>query len=102
MGVNFAPEQEAQLPQIASHDGTETERLAKDAALRLLEQDARFRAAAKTQSPSTPLRSGRDDRVIGGRHRAGRRGGIEEKGERSIRRDAAPEKMLWSAVLTWL
>jgi len=27
---------------------------------------------------------------------------IEEKGERSIRRDAAPEKMLWSAVLTWL
>jgi hypothetical protein len=32
--------------------------------LRLLEQDAHFRAAAKTQGPSTSLRSGRDDRGV--------------------------------------
>jgi hypothetical protein len=31
---------------------------------RLLELGARFRRGAKTQGPSTPLRSGRDDRVI--------------------------------------
>jgi hypothetical protein len=47
MGVRFTPEQEAQLSQIASHAGTDTERLVKDAALRLLEQDARFRAAVR-------------------------------------------------------
>jgi hypothetical protein len=64
MEVHFTPEQEAQLSQIASHAGTDTERLVKDVALHLLEQDARFRAAAKTQGPSTPLRSGRDDRII--------------------------------------
>lgn len=44
MEVHFTPEQEAQLSQIASHAGTDTERLVKDAALRLLEQDARYRA----------------------------------------------------------
>ena len=37
----------AQLSQIASHAGTDTERMVKDAALRLLEQDARFRAAVR-------------------------------------------------------
>ena len=47
MEVHFTPEQEAQLSQIASHAGTDTERLVKDAALRLLEQDARFRAAVR-------------------------------------------------------
>jgi hypothetical protein len=47
MGVHFIPEQEAQLSQIASHAGTDTERLVKDAVLRLLEQDARFRAAVR-------------------------------------------------------
>ena len=79
MEVHFIPEQEAQLSQIACHAGTDTERLVKDAVLRLLEQDARFRAAAKTQGPSTPLRSGRDDRVIAGRHRAGRPRGIHRR-----------------------
>jgi len=64
MEVHFTPEQEAQLSQIASHAGADTERVVKDAALRLLEQDARFGAGAKTQGPSTPLRSGRDDRVV--------------------------------------
>ena len=47
MEVHFTPEQEAQLSQVASHAGTDAERLVKDAALRLLEQDARFRAAVR-------------------------------------------------------
>jgi predicted transcriptional regulator len=47
MEVHFTPEQEAQLSQISSHAGTDTERLVKDAVLRLLEQDARFRAAVR-------------------------------------------------------
>ena len=47
MEVHFTPEQEAQLSEIASHAGTDTERLVKDAALRLLKQDARFRAAVR-------------------------------------------------------
>lgn len=41
----FTPEQEAQLAQIASNEGTDAERLVKDAALRLLEGDAGFRTA---------------------------------------------------------
>jgi predicted transcriptional regulator len=45
MEVHFTPEQEAQLAQIASKAGTDPERLVKDAALRLLQEDARFRAA---------------------------------------------------------
>jgi predicted transcriptional regulator len=47
MEVHFTPEQEAQLSQIASHAGTDTERVVKDAVVRLLEQDARFRAAVR-------------------------------------------------------
>jgi len=47
MEVHFPPEQEAQLSQSASHAGTDTERLVKAAVERLLEQDARFRAAVR-------------------------------------------------------
>jgi predicted transcriptional regulator len=47
MEVHFTPEQEAQLAQIATNAGTDAERLVKDAALRLLEEDARFRAAVR-------------------------------------------------------
>jgi predicted transcriptional regulator len=47
MEVRFTPEQEAQLSQIASHAGTDTERSVKDAVVRLIEQDARFRAAVQ-------------------------------------------------------
>jgi predicted transcriptional regulator len=36
-----------QLAQIATREGTDAERLVKDAALRLLEEDARFRAAVE-------------------------------------------------------
>ena len=42
MELHFTPEQEAQLAQIAIQEGTDAERLVKDAALRLLEDDARF------------------------------------------------------------
>jgi predicted transcriptional regulator len=45
MEVHFTPEQEARLSKVASRAGTDVERLVKDAALRLLEQDNRFRAA---------------------------------------------------------
>jgi predicted transcriptional regulator len=47
MEVHFTPEQEAQLAQIATNEGTEPERLVKEAALRLLQKDARFRAAVR-------------------------------------------------------
>lgn len=43
--VNFTPEQEAQLVQMAISAGTDAERLVKAAALRLLEGDTGFRAA---------------------------------------------------------
>ena len=46
---------EAWLSQIASHDGTDTERLVKDAVLLLLERDARFRAAVRKRKVP-PLR----------------------------------------------
>jgi len=44
-GSTLPTRQEAQLEQIATKAGAE--RLVKDAALRLLEQDARFRAAVR-------------------------------------------------------
>ena len=47
MEVHFTPDQEAQLSQIASHAGTDTEHLVKNAALRLVEETARFRVAVR-------------------------------------------------------
>lgn len=47
MEVPFTPEQEARLAQIAAAKGTDAEGLVKDAALRLLQEDARFRAAIR-------------------------------------------------------
>jgi len=47
MEVHFTPEQEARLSQIANHNGTEPEELVKSAALRLVEEDAQFRAAVR-------------------------------------------------------
>jgi predicted transcriptional regulator len=47
MEVHFTPEQEAQLAQIANNAGIDPERLVKDAVLRLLQEDARFRAAVR-------------------------------------------------------
>jgi len=50
MEVHFTPEQEAQLAQIVIKEGTDPERLVKDAALRLLQEHARFRAAVREGS----------------------------------------------------
>jgi predicted transcriptional regulator len=47
MEVRFTPDQEAQLSQIATHAGTDTEHLVKSAALRLVEENARFRGAVR-------------------------------------------------------
>jgi predicted transcriptional regulator len=47
MEVHFTNEQEAQLAQIAISAGTDAQSLVKEAALRLLEEDARFRAAVR-------------------------------------------------------
>lgn len=44
MEVHFTPEQEAQLGRIAGYSGTDTERLVKDAALRVVEEDTQIRA----------------------------------------------------------
>ena len=45
--VQFTPEQEARLARIAIPEGTDAERLVKDAALRLLEADSHFHAAVR-------------------------------------------------------
>jgi len=47
MEVYFTPEREKQLAEIASHKGTDPVSLLKDAALGLLDEDARFRAAVR-------------------------------------------------------
>jgi predicted transcriptional regulator len=47
MEVHFPPEVEVQLQQLAASTGTNAEQLVKDAALRLLQQDADFRAAVR-------------------------------------------------------
>ena len=47
MEVHFTPEQEAQLFRIATYAGTDAEHLVKDAALRLVEEKNRFRAAVR-------------------------------------------------------
>jgi hypothetical protein len=45
MEVHFTPEQEAQIAKIAATAGTDPEAVVKDATMRLLNEDARFRAA---------------------------------------------------------
>lgn len=47
MEVHFTPEQEAMLAEIANQAGTNSEGLVKHAALRLLQQDMRYRAAVQ-------------------------------------------------------
>jgi predicted transcriptional regulator len=47
MEVHFTPEQEAQLAQIAIAEGTDPEGLVREAALRLLAEEARFRTAVE-------------------------------------------------------
>ena len=45
MEVHFTPEQEAQIARIAASNGTDPEAVVKDATLRVLDEDAHFRAA---------------------------------------------------------
>jgi hypothetical protein len=45
MEVNFTPEQEARITQLATKSGTDAEHLVKDAVLRLLEEGTRLPAA---------------------------------------------------------
>jgi predicted transcriptional regulator len=47
MEVQFSPEQEAQLSQIAKHSGTDAVHLVKNAALRLLQSDDLFLQAVE-------------------------------------------------------
>ena len=47
MEVRFTPEEEARIARIATQEGVEPAELVKDAALRLLEDDARFRAGVR-------------------------------------------------------
>jgi predicted transcriptional regulator len=47
MQVQFTPEEEARLTKIAMQEGVDPEELVKDAALRLLEHDAQFRASVR-------------------------------------------------------
>jgi predicted transcriptional regulator len=47
MEVRFTPEEEAGLVRIATQEGVDPAELVKDAALRLLEEDASFRAGVR-------------------------------------------------------
>lgn len=47
MEVRFTPEEEARLAKIANQEGVNPEELVKDAALRLIEDDTRFRAGVR-------------------------------------------------------
>jgi predicted transcriptional regulator len=47
MEVQFTPEQEARLAEIANAEGKAPALLVQDAALRLIEDDARFRAGVR-------------------------------------------------------
>jgi predicted transcriptional regulator len=47
MEVRFTPEEDARLAKIATQEGVDPAELVKDAALRLLEDDARFRAGVR-------------------------------------------------------
>lgn len=47
MEVHFSADQIEQLAEIAAHEGIDTEKLVKDAALKLLQDDADFRAAVR-------------------------------------------------------
>jgi predicted transcriptional regulator len=47
MEVHFTPEQQAQLSKLATEEGVDAEKLVQDAALRLIDDDERFRASVR-------------------------------------------------------
>jgi hypothetical protein len=56
MEVHFTPEQEARLAQIARTAGADDEELVKDAALRLLEEDASGKASRRPTAVNSSKR----------------------------------------------
>jgi predicted transcriptional regulator len=47
MEVHFTPEQQAQLSKLATEEGVDAEKLVQDAALRLIDDDERFRTSVR-------------------------------------------------------
>lgn len=47
MEIHFTPEEEALLSKIATHAGTNPEQMVRNAALQLIQEDARFLAAVE-------------------------------------------------------
>ena len=47
MEVQFAPEQQSQLMRIATKAGIQPEQLVRDTVLRMIDEEARFRAAVR-------------------------------------------------------
>jgi hypothetical protein len=47
MEVHFTPERESRLASIATREGIDPQELVKDAALKLLQDDAQFRSAVR-------------------------------------------------------
>ena len=47
MEVHFTPEQQELLSNLANQEGVDAEKLVKDAALRLIEDDERFRVGVR-------------------------------------------------------
>ena len=47
MELQFTPEQEAQISRVANYTGTPAEQLVKQAVLRMVEEDAVFRAGVQ-------------------------------------------------------
>jgi hypothetical protein len=64
MEVPFTPAQEAKLAQLANSAGTRTERLVKDAALRLLPRNGHGDTPKAPQSTRTNPRQKRSEGII--------------------------------------
>ena len=65
MEVHFTPDQLERLSQIAAHTGTGPEHLVKDAALRMVEEDAKYRAAVRDGITAADIGELVDDEEVG-------------------------------------
>jgi predicted transcriptional regulator len=65
MEVHFTPDQLERLSQIAAHTGTDPEHLVKDAALRMVEEDAKYRAAVRDGITAADMGELVDDEEVG-------------------------------------
>ena len=64
MEVHFSPEQEAQLAALAAHSGIDSMTLVRDAALELVDETARFRAAVRVGLAQVEAGQTVDDDVV--------------------------------------